>query len=82
MNTYVIRYNDIDNENKVMYEYENIVGKNPKDALQKRFTTPLRRLTGDNGRYANVIISKGSYNKETNSIHYDGNGAMLCYGII
>jgi len=80
MDKWVITYNDIDNKNALMYEYETIEGKNSKDALKKRFGKEFKRLTGDSGRYANVILRKGYF--ENNTIHCTTNGAMLCYGLI
>jgi len=62
-----------------MYGYETIEGKNAKDALKKRFGVNFKRLTGDAGRYAEVILQKGFFISETNSIQLTSNGAMLCY---
>lgn len=75
----MITYNDIDNGNSLGYGYETISGANAKDALTKRFGRSFKRLTGDAGRYANVILVKGYY--ENNRIHLESNGANLCFGI-
>lgn len=80
MNSYVITYNDIDHGDHLLYEIETIEGKNPMDALKKRFKQPLKRLTGESGRYANVIITRGYF--ENNAIHYCRNCAQLCYGLM
>ena len=79
-NTYVILYNGLEKRDRLMYDYENISGSSPMDAIKKRFNIPLKRLTGDAGRYADVIITRGEYIKERNVIIYNGNGARLCYG--
>ena len=79
MNTWVISYNSIESGNSLMYEYETIEGKNAKDALKKRFNKDFKRLTGDDGRYAEVILVKGYF--ENNTIYYKGNGARLCYSV-
>jgi len=60
MNTYVVEYNSISNGNSLLYGYENIEGKTPLEALKNRFGVEFRRLTGDAGRYAEIIISKGT----------------------
>jgi len=77
MDKWVVTYNSIDNGNSLMYGYETIEGKNAKDALKKRFNIEFQRLTGDNGRYAEVILQKGYF--ENNTIHFTGNGARLCF---
>ena len=79
MKQYVIMYNSIDNRNSLLYDYETIEGKNPKDALNKRFDVDFERLTGESGRYAEIIIMGGHYDKESNNIYYTGKGLRLCY---
>jgi hypothetical protein len=77
MDNWVITYNAIDNGDKLIYNLETIEGKNAKDALKTRFKTNFNRLTGDAGRYAEVILQKGYF--ENNTIHLTSNGALLCY---
>lgn len=77
--SWVITYNDIDHGNKLVYDYETISGKNAKDALKKRFGKDFTRLTGDAGRYANVILVKGYY--ANGRIHLANRGVSLCFGI-
>lgn len=77
MDKWVITYNQIDHGHSVFYDYETIEGKNPRDALQKRFKTDFKRLTGDSGSHAEVILQKGFF--ERNMLHFTSNGAMLCY---
>lgn len=78
MDKWVISYNRISHGDSLMYDYETIEGKNAMDALKKRFNINFKRLTGDAGRYAEVILIKGHF--ENNTIYYTGNGARLCYG--
>lgn len=80
MQKWVLSFNDIDHKNGLLYGYETIEGKNAKDALLKRFGKEFKRLTGEQGRYANVILIKGYF--ENNTIHCIGNGARLCFGIM
>jgi len=82
MKQYVIMYNSIDNKNSLFYGYETIEGKNPKDALKKRFNNEFERLTGEQGRYAEIILMGGRYDKESNNVHYTGNGSRLCFSRI
>lgn len=77
---WIITYNTIDNGCSLMYGYETIEGKNAKDALNKRFNKNFERLTGDAGRYAQIILVKG-YNVG-NVFHYSGRYSMLCYSPI
>jgi hypothetical protein len=79
LNKYVVTYNDTEN---LFDPYKTIEGKNPKDALKKAFNKDYERLTGDRGRYANIILVKGEFDKENNSIIYNGRYQRLCYGII
>lgn len=80
MQKWVMSFNDIDHKNELLYGYETIEGKTAKDALLKRFNKNFKRLTGEQGRYANVILIKGYF--ENSTIHYTGNGARLCFGIV
>lgn len=77
MDKWVITFNSIEHGSKLIYGYETIEGKNAKDALKKRFNKDFERLTGDNGRYAEIILQKGYF--ENNTIHLTGNGAKLCF---
>ena len=79
MESWVIEYNSLDHGNRLIYGYETIEGKNQKDALKKRFGKDFIRLTGDAGRYAEVILCKGYY--ANNTMHYKANGIMLCYKV-
>ena len=81
METYVIIYNALDNKSSLCFCYENISGKNPKDALLLRFGKCFVRLTGDAARFAAVIIVKGTYEAETGTIIHKGRYMRLCYGI-
>lgn len=76
---WVITFNSIDNGNVIMYDYETIEGRNAKDALKNRFNREFKRLTGDDGRYAEVILQKGYFVPERDLIRLTSNGAMLCY---
>lgn len=79
MDKWVITFNCIDHGNSLLYEYETIEGKDAKEALKNRFNREFKRLTGDAGRYAEVILQKGYYIPERNAIQLTSNGAMLCY---
>lgn len=80
MNEYVIMYNEIGHKGELLYDYETIQGKNPKDALKKHFGLNFKRVTGENRRYAEVILMKGFYDPLTNNIVYSGSRAtQLCY---
>ena len=79
MNEYVIMYNEIGHKGELLYDYETIQGKNPKDALKKHFGLNFKRVTGENRRYAEVILMKGFYDHLTNNIVYSGRAAQLCY---
>lgn len=83
MEKFVIMYNSIDHGNDLMYDYETIEGKDYKDALKRRFNTDFKRLTGDNGRYAEVILVKGFYDHLINNIVCSNRRPMqLCYSRI
>jgi hypothetical protein len=75
-------YNSIGHKNELLYGYETIQGKNPKDALKKHFDKDFQRLTGDARRYSDVILVKGTYNKESNNIILSGKYQQLCYGVV
>jgi len=79
MENYVITYNDIDNRNPLGCGYENIVGKTPRDAINLRFGSKFRRVTGDAARFARIIIVKGAYCPDTNIIRSKGRHVLLCY---
>jgi hypothetical protein len=80
MNKYVVMYNSIDYGNNLMYDYEVIEGKTPKEALKNRFNKEFKRLTGDDGRYAEVILVKGDF--RDNTVYHKGRYQQLCYGRI
>lgn len=83
MENFVVTFNNIDSQNTLVDPYENIQGKNYLDALEKRFSKQFKRLMGDDGRYANVIIVKGTYDKDNNMIYYSGKRCVrLCYGLV
>lgn len=79
MKTWVLTYNDLGG-NSLSSSYETIEGKSAMDALLKRFGRKFQRLTGDAGRYANVILVRGYF--RDNNIHYEGKYQRLCYGIL
>ena len=81
METCVITYNDLGGNNNLFGGYENIQGKTAKEAIEKRFEKKFKRLTGEQGRYANIIVLKGTYNKDRNEIQYKGKYTSLCFGI-
>ena len=66
----------------MLYDYETIEGKTPKEALKKHFNREFQRLTGDAGEYADVILVKGYYDEERNTIHCAGRYQTLCYGLV
>jgi hypothetical protein len=79
MEKYVVTYSEY-GRNTLTDDYETIEGKTPINALEKRFNRKFKRVTGDAGRHANVIISKGYYNKESNNIYFEGKKfTRLCY---
>jgi len=80
LETWVIAYNALDHQNNLMYDYETIRGKTAKDALKQRFGRDFTRLTGDAGRYAEIILYKGYF--ADNTIHLSGRGVQLCYAAI
>jgi hypothetical protein len=73
-NKYVIIYN---NNNDLFDEYQVIEGKTPKEALKKTFGKEFKRLTGDAGRYARIILVKGDY--KNNTITPAGRYQTLCF---
>ena len=77
INSYVVSFND---KQGLFDEYKTIQGKTAKEALKKAFNKDYKRLTGDAGRYANIILIKGYF--ENNTIHYVGKYQQLCYGEI
>lgn len=79
MNSYVVTYDD---SVGLFDDYKVIQGKTPKEALKQAYNREFNRLTGDAGRYANVILLKGTYDKESNTIRYDGRGQRLCFGYV
>jgi hypothetical protein len=82
VNQYVITYNSVEHGDGLLYDYETIKGKTPKEALKKHFNREFKRLTGDAGRYADVILIKGYYDEEHNIIRYTGRYQTLCYGLV
>lgn len=81
MNTWVIMFANIGNNTGLFADYETIQGKTAMEALKAKFNREFQRLTGDMGRYANIILVKGSYDKSSNTLHYKGRYQSLCYGI-
>lgn len=82
MEQFVITFNQIDNGNSLNYGYETILGKNAKDALQRRFNKPFNRAYGEAGRYADIIIVKGVYSAETRSIKCNSTKyTQLCFAV-
>ena len=81
MDKWVITYNEIGHGQKLIYDYETIEGKNAKDALKKTFGKEFNRLTGDAGRYAQIILVRGEYNAQKNRIEYNGRYQLLCYAL-
>lgn len=77
INSYVVLYND---SKGLFDDNEMIEGKTAKEALKKAYNKNYKRLTGDAGRYANIILIKGYF--ENNVIHYDGKYNQLCFGEI
>ena len=77
INSYIIMYN---NQGNILDDYDTIQGKTPKDALKKAFNEDYERLTGDAGRYASIILIKGTYHD--NNIYYEGRGSRLCFGVV
>ena len=78
MENFVITYNSIKNGDRLFHEYETIQGKNAKAALKSYFEREFERLYGDAGRYADVIIVKGTF--ENNTIKYSGRKYQeLCF---
>jgi hypothetical protein len=78
MESYVITYSDY-GKNSLTDAYETIQGKNPVDALKKRFDKNFKRVNGEQGRYSNVIVVKGHYDEKKNNIVYRGKYIRLCY---
>lgn len=79
MNKYVMTFNSIKNGDSLFIDYETIEGRTPKEALKSHFNKEFQRLTGDAGRYATVILVKGTYDKEKNNLHYSGRYQQLCF---
>jgi hypothetical protein len=77
---FVVQYDSITNGNSLLYDYKTIEGKNAQDALQKAYGLKFKRLFGEEGSRADVIITKGRY--ENNTIYYSGRYMLLCYGKI
>lgn len=81
MNTWVVMFANIGSNTGLFADYEVIEGKTAMEALKARFNKEFQRLTGDMGRYASIILVKGSYDKSCNTLHYNGKYQRLCYGI-
>jgi hypothetical protein len=82
MDNWVITLNTIDNGSSLFCGYEAITGKNILDALQNRFGVPFRRMAGEEGRYAEIILVKGTLSDCGGypQIRYSGKYQQLCYG--
>ena len=76
MKTWVISYSAL-GDNELFDEYKTIEGRNALDALKRHFGVEFKRLTGDSGRYAEVILIKGYY--KDNNIYCEGRCNRLCY---
>ena len=77
MNKYIIMFTDT---MKLMDEYKVIEGKDAKGALKKAFGCSFRRLYGNDGRRADVIMVKGDF--KNNTIFPSGRYQELCYEVI
>jgi len=77
LNNYVITYNAIKNGDRLFNDYETITGKTAKEALKNHFRRDFQRLFGEDGRYADAIIVKGTF--ENNVIRYIGMYQQLCF---
>jgi hypothetical protein len=60
-----------------MDAYQVIEGKTPKLALETAFKKKFKRVYGDEGRYASIILVKGDF--KNNTIIPDGRYQMLCF---
>lgn len=78
MNTYVIMYGG--NNKNLLDDYEVIEGKTPKEALKKTYGKDYMRLTGEAGRYADIILMKGEV--RNNTIYCEGKEQRLCFAEI
>jgi hypothetical protein len=78
MNKYVITYSEY-GQNTLTNEHETIEGKNPIDALKKRFNKDFKKVFGEQGRYSNIILVKGWFDQKNNNLHYEGRYQRLCY---
>jgi len=76
MNKYVVMYNR--NKN-LLDDYQVIEGKNPKDALKRAFSLNYERLTGEQSKYASIILVKGDF--RNNTMYYEGRHQQLCYTV-
>ncbi|MEG0898375.1 MAG: hypothetical protein RSF40_01515 [Oscillospiraceae bacterium] len=76
MNKYIVVFNDLRN-NPLNEDYETIEGETAKQALKNRFKQNFKRLYGDEGRCAEIILVKGYF--ENNTIHPDGRYIQLCF---
>jgi len=74
LNKYIVMYNR--NKN-LLDDYQVIEGKNPKDALKRAFSLNYERLTGEQSKYASIILVKGDF--RNNTIYYEGRHQQLCY---
>jgi hypothetical protein len=76
MNSYVITYCD---GMPLLTAYETIQGNTPKDALKRKYNKDFRRVTGDESRYADVILQRG-YMRDERTLITQGN--QTCYRIM
>jgi hypothetical protein len=65
---------------RLMEGYETISGKTAKEAIEKRFGKPVKRVSWANAADCDFIITTGTYDPEENIIHRQGN--RMCFNIL
>lgn len=65
---------------RIMEDYETIIGKTAKDAIEKRFGKPVKRVRYEDAENCDFIVTPGTYDSKVNIIHRQGN--RMCFNIL
>ena len=65
---------------KLMDNFEIISGKTAKEAIEKRFGKPVKRVRWEDAADCDFIVTTGTYDSNANVIYRQGN--KMCFNII
>ena len=65
---------------RLMEGYETISGKTAKEAIEKRFGKPVKRVKWEDAADCDFIVTTGTYDAEENIIYRQGN--KMCFDFI